>query len=191
METNNVITTLTGHVSQDTAYLVTDYPYGFRLRCQKRYWIEWTKNGARLVEQTSNPKRAGLVWNAPKKSTYSDLKALYLDENGHVQSWGISLEWSDSDKWNGWLEKFGHTLPELPQIQALLNNAPIIFEARKHIKIEIRASKPIDIFGTSREEWDRLAKEEEIEKKKREEEKRHVIACAIGMAQKTVGAKLM
>jgi hypothetical protein len=32
---------LKGHISQETAYLVDDYPYGFRLRCKIRYWLEY------------------------------------------------------------------------------------------------------------------------------------------------------
>src|SRR5437762_10605235 len=32
---------LSGHISPETAYVVKDYPYGFRLRCQIRYWLEY------------------------------------------------------------------------------------------------------------------------------------------------------
>src|SRR5262245_6760588 len=99
---------LTNHTSPDTAYLVTDYPYGFRLRCQIRYWIETTKHGQRFVSQTSNPKRAGLVWNKPKPSTYSDLRVMYLDENGHVQNDGMSIAYRDGDE----IEAFAATYAE-------------------------------------------------------------------------------
>ena len=33
------------HISPETAYVIDDYPYGFRLRCRIRYWLEfgcWT-----------------------------------------------------------------------------------------------------------------------------------------------------
>jgi hypothetical protein len=83
---------LTGHTSADTAFLVEDYPYGFRLRCQIRYWIETTKHGQRVVSQTSNPKRPGLVWNKPKAGTYSNLRVLFVNpENGHVENDGLSF----------------------------------------------------------------------------------------------------
>lgn len=76
---------LTGHTSPETAYLVADYPYGFRLRCAIRYWIEFKKgHGFRFVSQTSNPKRPGLVWNAPKRSTYSPVMVLTVDDRSHV-----------------------------------------------------------------------------------------------------------
>jgi len=78
---------LKGHTSMETAYLVDDYPYGFRLRCKIRYWIEYKKGkGFRFWSQTSNPKVVGLVWNKPKAGTYADNAAfMYLDSNGHVQ----------------------------------------------------------------------------------------------------------
>ena len=78
---------LTGHTSPETAYLVADYPYGFKLRCRIRYWLErHPSRGFRFVSQTSNPKVAGLHWNKPKASTYALLgAAMFLDEEGHVQ----------------------------------------------------------------------------------------------------------
>lgn len=83
---------LTGHISADTAYLVEDYPYGFRLRCQIRYWIETTKHGQRVVSQTTNPKRPGTVWNKPKASTYTALRVLYVDPaTGYVENAGLGI----------------------------------------------------------------------------------------------------
>ena len=56
------ITVLHGHTTRETAYLVNDYPYGFRLRCKIRYWLEYKKgHGHRPVSQTTNPKVAGEV----------------------------------------------------------------------------------------------------------------------------------
>lgn len=98
-----VQTVLSGHTSPETAYVVTDYPYGFRLRCKIRYWIETTKHGQRVVSQTTNPKKPGEVWNKPKASTYTDLRVLFLDENGHVANEGLSLYYGDLAK----VEAFG------------------------------------------------------------------------------------
>lgn len=85
---------LHGHVSPDTSYLVDDYPYGRRLRCQIRYWVDTAERGAakggqRFARQTTNPKVAGDPWNKPHYSTYSGMVVLYLDSNEHVQHWGI------------------------------------------------------------------------------------------------------
>ena len=58
---------LKGHTSPETAYLVRDYPYGYTLRCQIRYWLEHKPGkGVRFVSQTTNPKRPGIVWNGEK-----------------------------------------------------------------------------------------------------------------------------
>lgn len=82
--------TLTGHTSPETAYVVADYPYGFKLRCSIRYWMEYNpKHGYRLGSQTTNPKK-GNVWNKPKFSTYSAIgAAMFLDASGHVQWRGL------------------------------------------------------------------------------------------------------
>ena len=82
---------LYGHTTQETAYLVRDYPYGFRLRCQIRYWLESDpKKGHRFCSQTTNPKKPGEVWNAPKKSTYTPISAcMFLDDEDHVQWTGF------------------------------------------------------------------------------------------------------
>jgi hypothetical protein len=47
------------------------------------------KHGYRFAAQTENPKNGR--WNAPKKSTYTEIAAcLYLDDVGHVQWTGIT-----------------------------------------------------------------------------------------------------
>ena len=111
-DTNTVKQILSGHVSQETAYLVADYPYGFTLRCQIRYWLEFKpKQGVRLVSQTSNPKKPGLVWNKPKASTYCRFAgAMFLDENDHVQWSGLG-EYSDAAEAEAWREKYGAGVP--------------------------------------------------------------------------------
>jgi hypothetical protein len=94
---------LTGHVSPETAYVVDDYPYGFKLRCRIRYWLEHApKKGFRFCSQTTNPKVEGReVWNAPKKSTYMMMAVMGTNDEGHVTWTGCSIY--DFDK----LEAFG------------------------------------------------------------------------------------
>lgn len=74
-----------GHTSEETALVVDDYPYGYVLRTQIRYWIETVaKKGDRFVSQTLNPKTGR--WNKPKKSTYSEIGVIYIEEEtGHVK----------------------------------------------------------------------------------------------------------
>ena len=90
--------TLVGHVSPETAFVVDDYPYGFRLRTEIRYWIETKpKKGQRFVSQTLNPKTGR--WNKPKASTYSPLLVMVRNpENGYVSVEGLrSYGWSTEE----------------------------------------------------------------------------------------------
>jgi hypothetical protein len=127
------IRVLTGHTSPETAYECPDYPYGFRLRCKIRYWIEYRPGyGCRFVSQTSNPKRPGLVWNKPKASTYSRFgAALYLDENEHVQSTGLS-EYCTAEQASAWLTTYGEGVP--PAAQPILRKwvaAKVAYDAAR------------------------------------------------------------
>jgi len=110
---------LSGHISPETAYVVQDYPYGFRLRCKMRYWLEYRVNhGFRLWSQSTNPKKPGEVWNKPKASTYARFAgAMYLDDNNHVHWTGLS-EYSDTVEVLAWHEKFGAGIPEAGRAQA-------------------------------------------------------------------------
>lgn len=85
---------LIDHVSEATAFLQDDYPYG-RLRCKRRVWLETKKSqGMRAMFQTQNPKNGR--WNAPKASTYSSIVVMYLDEsNDHVETASINGYTSD------------------------------------------------------------------------------------------------
>jgi hypothetical protein len=112
---------LKGHVSPDTAYVVNDYPYGFRLRCKIRYWLEDSpKHGTRFVSQTTNPKKAGEVWNKPKASTYAPIAAcMFLDEKGYVQHSGLGF-YSDYAEAEAWftMYKDGLTAEQDKRVQA-------------------------------------------------------------------------
>lgn len=104
---------LIGHISEETAYVVKDYPYGFRLRCQIRYWLDFNpKRGVRLISQTSNPKRSELVWNKPKASTYARFGGcMFLDENNYVQ-WSGLTEYTNAAEVVAWCETYGTGVPE-------------------------------------------------------------------------------
>lgn len=98
------MTPLYGHVSQETAHLVDDYPYG-SLRCQIRFWVErHPKRGFRFVSQTLNPKT--LRWNNPKQGTYSLLAmAMFLDEKNHISHASLS-EYSSVEDVLSFLKSF-------------------------------------------------------------------------------------
>ena len=111
-----VVTALHDHTSPETAYVIGDYPYGFHLRCKMRVWTEThPTRGTRMMTQTTNPKyHAREFWNKPKASTYCRLGlGLYLDDAGHVQSFGVS-EYSD-------LVVFQRFLAHWPEHRVALN----------------------------------------------------------------------
>ena len=103
---------LKGHTSPETAYVVSDYPYGFNLRCSIRYWLEFSPSrGFRLVSQTSNPKK-GNIWNKPKASTYCRFGgAMFIDDNGHVQ-WAGLTEYCSGSEASAWQATYGEGVPE-------------------------------------------------------------------------------
>jgi hypothetical protein len=107
---------LKGHTSHETAYVVDDYPYGYRLRCKIRYWLEYDpKRGVRFVSQTSNPKK-GNIWNKPKASTYARFGGcMYLDDEGHVQ-WDGLTEYSSGAQALAWQEQYGEGVPEAAKL---------------------------------------------------------------------------
>ena len=86
---------LYNHTSEETAYVIKDYPWGFRMRTEQRAWIESNKNGDRFIVQTKDPRTG--KWCAPKKSTYTPVKILYLDEQGHLQHY-ILKQYSCDEK---------------------------------------------------------------------------------------------
>ena len=86
---------LYGHRDMNSAYVVEDYPYGFRLRCTIRYWLETNGKGTRFISQTQDPRNG--KWNKPKASVYSIVGAMYLDEKGYVHYESLG-QGSDLDK---------------------------------------------------------------------------------------------
>ena len=99
-------TPLYGHTSEETAYIIADYPYGFKLRCTMKVWLEYREGkGFRMVTRTSNPKKPGM-WNKEKASTYARIGAcLYLDDNGHVCQSAVS-EYSSIEEIKAFIASF-------------------------------------------------------------------------------------
>ena len=138
---------LSGHYSVETAKVVEGYPYGFRLKCKKRFWLEVNAKGTRLHGQTTNPKKAGEPWNKPQvPSTYSlvgvmcevDESDNKPDEIGHVYWVGLSRY--DSSKCSDFLAQYreGMTPEQINLVEAL---------AKGHASLEARkaaAANPIN-----------------------------------------------
>jgi len=108
---------LSGHTSPETAFVVSDYPYGFRLRCKIRYWLESNNKGTRFWSQTTNPKRESEVWNKPKASTYIEISGvMYLDEKEHVQWAGIGM-YSEAEECQKFLDTYGEAATNFDELK--------------------------------------------------------------------------
>ena len=99
--------TLIGHTSADTAYVVEDYPYGFRLRTKIRYYIETSRYGQRFVSQTLNPQTGR--WNSPKAGTYHLITVMYLGADNHVTNEALFTSASE-DKITAFEARFSDAL---------------------------------------------------------------------------------
>ena len=116
--------------TKENPVIAGNYPYGFK-RTQKKYWIE-TKKGQRVVSQTLNPKTD--VWNAEKKSTYSDIKVLYFD-NGHIENTSLDFGYDGEKELKEFIKTFGTVLTDY-QLKRLLVFKAII-KTRESVKVTI------------------------------------------------------
>ena len=135
------------HVSPETAYVVEDYPYGFRMRCKIRYWLEFHKtHGVRLMSQTTNPKR-GNTWNKPKASTYCRFAgAMFLDDDGHVQ-WSGMHEYMDGTEAVAWRDTYGTAChPAAMELMHRWVNAKIAYDASKGERMADKAKDAYTAF---------------------------------------------
>jgi len=119
-------------VNAETAFVQPDYPYGARLRCKRRNWLEFKPGktgGFRYVHQTSDPKSsfgAGTRWNKPKHGTYTWLAVLVVTDeytsNGEpsaVTTFGLGLNDSE-DALDAFEAAFDRDLDENQKKQAAL-----------------------------------------------------------------------
>lgn len=76
--------------SFDNAYQVENYPWGFKMRTSRKYWVESNKRGDRACFATLDP-RSG-KWCKPKKGTYDKVVVMYLDEeNNYVRFKAVDM----------------------------------------------------------------------------------------------------
>lgn len=139
-------TVLHGHTDEASAYVVDDYPYGFRERTTIRYWIETTKRGQRFVSQTVNPKTG--KWNKPKKSTYQDVMVLVLDDNEHVSNTGLPT-WPSECELQRMESMLGEHISE--HQRKAIATARLYNKAAKHITYDVHVAQPGETRQTQEE----------------------------------------
>ena len=119
--------------SFENAVEVDNYPWGFKFKTKRRYWIETTKRGDRVCYQTLNPKTD--KWCAVKKSTYAGIKVLYENEDGHIKTHSLDPQWASKE----WLAEFQEFIDEtkLTDAQrAKICETKTIHHCQKLVKVE-------------------------------------------------------
>lgn len=123
--------------SMESALEVDGYPWGFRLRTKKRYWLETTKHGDRLVSVTMDPRTG--KWCKPKKSTYSDVGILTRETATGYISWH---EWSMAYSSLRSLERFldfsgAHSWK--PEQLSKFAEGRAVYKTREYVHVKIRS----------------------------------------------------
>ena len=143
--------TLSGHVSPETAKVVPDYPYGFRLRTQIRYWLETKRgHGQRFMSQTLNPKTQ--KWNKPKTGIYSVILVMVEDEsNGHISTESLrSGGWDSEEKISEFETRHASAIGEYEK--KAIRYIRATNAASKYIHTTITINPGPDVVSQTREE---------------------------------------
>jgi len=176
---------LVGHTTQETAYVIEDYPYGRKLRTKMRIWVETSKkHGQRVVKQTLNPKTG--KWNKPKKSTYSQLVLLEKEKKADgrvfVKDKHINVR---SDTTLDDLKEIEKTYDLDENQQDILKRLMVGVNARKYIKFTATTTKVDYGDPDFRVKMKKLEKEEKTLKERNKE----ILDQAIGMSHRELKNK--
>ena len=153
---------LYGHTSPETAYVVEDYPWGFRLRTTIRYWVESKeRHGQRFVSQTKDPRTG--KWCAPKPSTYDEIVILALEEKGHIFCTHLNIN-HNTDHINSFKEKHLANLDEFQKSR--LKRTEAYNNVMQHVTFSFTSKPftPVSLCSNDPEEiarLDQMVKEEE------------------------------
>lgn len=137
---NEINNKLYGYDSFDNAYEVDDYPWGFKFRTKRRYWIETTSRGDRECYSTLNPKTD--KWCKVKKSTYSAIMVLFLNENDHVRRTGIEFGWSNEVDIYNFIKTIDQSRLNVQQQKALCK-AKTIAHVQKKVSYTIEPAQKL------------------------------------------------
>lgn len=127
-------------VSPETAVVVPDYPYGFRLRTQIRYWTETKKGfGQRFMSQTLNPKNG--KWNKPKAGVYYPIVVITQEEAGDPNVGYVAYRalnvWTKTEDIESLERVFPEAFGEYEKKAARYLKA--MDRSQKHVKVTVKA----------------------------------------------------
>lgn len=142
----------------DNAVTVENYPWGYKLKTKRKYWIETTKRGDRLCYQTLNPKTD--KWCAVKKSTYAGIKVLYENEDGHIKTYTLDPVW-DSKEWLAEFQEIVDVAKLTDAQRAKICEMKTIHHVRKMVDVQIVNTTMMDKEEIAKKD----AEQEEITKK--------------------------
>lgn len=115
--------------TEQNPLIINDYPYGFKLRCTIKYWIETApKKGDRFCSQTIDPRNGRA--NKPKKSTFSCIGVMFNDENGHTHWEGLSI-YSGREASAKFIEEIGGVEKLNPEQKKMYNQLMGINEVKR------------------------------------------------------------
>lgn len=186
--------------TQEKPFIVDNYPYGYTQRTKIRYWVETTKNGQRFVSQTLNPKTG--AWNKPKKSTYSNIILIGLDEQEHVTHTGLTMYSLDEaqrfkEKYENFLSDYQRKeLTNIVKMLEVYDKVEYTIKTRKFRHIETgNITESVDIMHLN--EYEEVTEENGIilpvdherEQKQRDENTREINKYAILNASTETGIK--
>lgn len=80
---------LFGHTNKENAKEVTGYPWGYKLKTSRFYWIESNKKGDRMCYYTIDPRNGKTC--ETKKDVYHTFAYLYINDEGHVKQRAVSF----------------------------------------------------------------------------------------------------
>ena len=141
--------------SFDNSLEVSNYPWGFKLKTKRKYWIESNKTqGDRLCFCTLNPKTK--KWCAVKKSTYNAVELLYIADNGYIKSDGIYKYGVNEEKIKNFLSEVDYEqlsvlqkkqLERIKAIQKVMDTVTVSFSKVS----EYNLSDPLDLIRMRRD----------------------------------------
>ena len=161
---------LYGHNNFENAYEVDNYPWGFRFKTKRRYWIETKKGfGDRLVFATLNPKNG--KWCKPKAGTYEPVQILAKNDKGHVYGYGFGL-CQDNEAIAKFLDNVDwKQLNKLQQKKICEVRAVNQVMKKVEFKVEVTRHEPI-ILGQKTPEQQKLREQERARQEARKQKEK-------------------
>jgi len=157
----------------ESAVIVNNYPWGFKLKTKRAYWVETNSKGDRFCYQTLNPKTN--KWCAVKTSTYSACLVLTQDtDNYYVSYFGV--------------DKYGDTAKDVGEFVDKIDYEQLDTQQKKklcRVKAFDTAMKNVKIEFVSTNSW---SDEERAAHEKKQDEMNGKLA---GYANKLYGACLV